>query len=299
MRLLRAILSLTPCTALPTMPATMPQISVRMLRVQGRPARVWRGGSGPALLLLHGGMGDARLHWEPVWERLAHSFTVAAPDLPGFGETAPLPSASFSAIADWVGELREVLGFPRLVLVGNSFGGGVARLYAAAQPVRVVRLVLVNGGALPKIPSWARKVMAAPRLSGWLFDFMRRQAFSRAGLKRLIADERLLTPEFVARSQAESVGFVRAMRESAFADLPPQQTPISPTLVLWGELDRQAPLASGRKLAASIPGATFRTIPNASHMPQLEQPEQFVTILREFCGRAMRDHYSVGSSLER
>lgn len=246
----------------------MPQISVRMLKVQGRPARVWRGGSGPALLLLHGGVGDARLHWEPVWEKLAHSFVVAAPDLPGFGETAPLPSASFSAFADWVGELREVLGFPRMVLMGNSFGGGVARLYAAAHPVRVVRLILVNGGVLPQIPGWARRLAALPRLSDWLLDFMRRQAFSRAGLKRLVGDE----------------------------SLPVRQTPTSPTLVLWGEQDRQAPLASGRKLAASLPGAAFRAIPNAGHMPQLEQPEQFVTILREFCGRGVGE---AGSAFER
>jgi pimeloyl-ACP methyl ester carboxylesterase len=244
----------------------MPHISVRMLKVQGRPARVWRGGSGPALLLLHGGAGDARRHWAPVWERLAHSFVVAAPDLPGFGETAPLPSASFGAFADWVGELREVLGFPRLVLVGNSFGGGVARLYAAAHPVRVIRLILVNGGALPQIPGWARRLAALPRLGDWLLNF-------------------------VARSQAESAGFARTM-----ADLPHPQTPTSPTLVLWGERDRQAPLASGRKLAASLPGAAFRVIPDAGHLPQLEQPEQFVTILREFCGRGVGE---AGPAIER
>ena len=262
----------------------MPQITSRNLTVQGRLARVWRGGSGPALLLLHGGIGDAQLHWETVWERLAHSFTVAAPDLPGFGETRPLPSASFGAFAEWVDELREVLGFPRLALVGNSFGGGVARLYAAAQPKRVTRLVLVNGGALPTIPGFAKGLMTLPHISDWLFELMRGQAFSRDGLKRLIFDERLLTPAFVARSQAASRGFVRAMRQAAFAGLPKDQMPRCATLVLWGERDRQAPLARGRALAATLPGATFQTIPNAGHLPQLEQPEHFTALVRAFCG---------------
>jgi len=263
----------------------MPQISVRMLRVQGRPARVWRGGSGPALLLLHGGMGDARLHWEPVWERLADSFTVAAPDLPGFGETIPLPIASFSAFAEWTASLMETLGFPRAALVGNSFGGGVARLTTAAHPARITRLVLVNGGALPSIPGWAKRLMAVPGASDWLFEFMRGRAFSRNGLKRLIYNEQLLTPEFVTRSQAASSGFVRAMRQAAFAGLPTHQTPACPTLVVWGEQDRQTSVARGRALASAIPGAAFQILPRAGHLPQLEQPAQFVALVREFCSQ--------------
>ncbi|MGH2523317.1 MAG: alpha/beta fold hydrolase, partial [Anaerolineales bacterium] len=203
----------------------MAQLSARTLKVQGRPARVWRGGSGPALLLLHGGIGDAQLHWETVWGRLADSFTVAAPDLPGFSGTDPLPVASFGAFAEWTAALMETLGFPRTALVGNSFGGGVARLAAAARPARITRLVLVNGGELPRVPRWARGLMNMPRVSDWLFEWMRRQAFSHNGLKRLIHDERLLTPEFVARSQATSMGFVQAMRQAAFAELPEAHTP--------------------------------------------------------------------------
>jgi pimeloyl-ACP methyl ester carboxylesterase len=260
----------------------MARLISRTLIVEGRPARVWRGGSGPTLLLVHGGLGDAQLHWEAVWEGLADSFTVAAPDLPGFGGTAPLPVASFGAFAEWLDSLMETLGFPRAVIVGNSFGGGVARLYAAAHPRRVVRLILVNGGRLPRVPSIVLKLMSIPRLSNWMFERMRRQSFSRAGLKRLIGNERLLTPEFLARTQAASAGFVAAMRQAAFAALPIEQTPGCPTLVLWGEWDRRAPLSKGRALAKEIPGAKFQPIPGAGHLPQLEQPTWFLSLVRDF-----------------
>lgn len=262
----------------------MGQVLERKLTVQERPARVWRGGSGPALLLLHGGFGDARLHWEPVWTALADSFTVAAPDLPGFGGTAPLPNASFSAFADWVSTLMETLGFPRSIVVGNSFGGGVARLYAAANPARVVRLILVNGGALPHIPGPARFLMRLPLVGDWTFEMIRRRTFSPAGLRPLFADNRRFTPDFIARSQKESRGFVRAMRQAALADMPARQTPLSPTLLLWGEADRFAPLSRARELAAVIPGAQLQSIP-AGHMPQIERPAEFVAAVRQFCGR--------------
>jgi hypothetical protein len=45
----------------------------------GRRVRLWRGGSGPPLLLLQGGMADAALHWRPVWEGLAERFEVEIP----------------------------------------------------------------------------------------------------------------------------------------------------------------------------------------------------------------------------
>ena len=261
----------------------MGKVIERRLIVQDRPARVWRGGSGPALLIIHGGLGDAQLHWETVWETLADSFTVAAPDLPGFGGTAPLPDASFGAFAGWIAALMETLGFPRAAVIGNSLGGGVARLYAACHPLRVTRLVLVNGGTLPRVPGFAKTLMRLPGLSRWAVEIMRRRTFSRAGLTPAFADNNQLTPDFLARAQKASTGFARAMRQAAFTDPPVQRTPLSPTLILWGEADRFAPLAQARSLAAAIPGAILQTIPDAGHMPQRDQPAEFVAAVRQFC----------------
>lgn len=261
----------------------MTQITCQSLNVQSRPARLWSGGQGSALLLIHGGMGDARLHWEPVWEALAQTFTVAAPDLPGFGATAPLPTSSFEGFANWTVALMDTLGWPTAALVGNSFGGGVARLAAAAYPARITRLVLANGGFLPSVPALLKTLLRQRWLSDWMMDMMRAQVFSRNGLKQLMGDERFLTPDFVARSQAESRGFVGAMREAAFAGGPPLKTPSAPTLILWGQRDRFAPLKRGRTLISEMPRAEWQEVPNAGHLPQLEQPAEFVAAVRAFC----------------
>jgi pimeloyl-ACP methyl ester carboxylesterase len=122
-----------------------------------------------------------------------------------------------------------------------------------------------------------------PGLGDWLIERMRRQAVSPSGLRRFVYDQRLLTPEFIRQSQAASYEFVRVMRRMMVAELPQAQTPTCPTLVLWGERDRWAPLANGRRLKAQIPGAFFQTIPQAGHLPQIEQPAACRDAIRRFC----------------
>ena len=55
-----------------------------------------------------------------------------------------------------------------------------------------------------------------------------------------------------------------------------------PTRIIWGEHDGIVKPAYGKAYAAAIPGAVMQTIPGAGHYPQLEQPEAFMTALREF-----------------
>src|SRR5688500_5952830 len=102
----------------------MAGIYSQLLTVQDRPARVWRGGAGKPLVLIHGGFGDASTHWRWCWNDLADAFAVYAPDLPGFGGmTAALPMASYQAFVDWTLALLDSLQLAQVALAGNSFGG--------------------------------------------------------------------------------------------------------------------------------------------------------------------------------
>ena len=104
----------------------------------------WQGGEGRELVLIHGMFGD-HLDWEPVLEPLSRSFRVTAPDLPGFG-ASPRNSRHRYDAELFVNAIREVTGGRRVTLVGNSFGGQVAMLYALAHPECVSALVLVSSG---------------------------------------------------------------------------------------------------------------------------------------------------------
>jgi 3-oxoadipate enol-lactonase len=108
-------------------------------------ARLWydEAGSGPALLLLHGGLGDSGL-WEPVVPFLAERFRTIRTDLRFFGRSTG-PAAPWSWVDDVVGVL-DALELERAALVGLSLGGKLALDVAVAHPERLWALVHVAGG---------------------------------------------------------------------------------------------------------------------------------------------------------
>jgi pimeloyl-ACP methyl ester carboxylesterase len=117
----------------------------------GEGTMAWRAwGSGPAVLLVHGGAGSWR-HWVRNVAALSREHTVVAPDLPGLGDSArapdPIDAASVAAI---VSEgLDTVIGSDAAVHVaGFSFGGVIAGLVAANAAARTRSLTLIGSGGL-------------------------------------------------------------------------------------------------------------------------------------------------------
>jgi pimeloyl-ACP methyl ester carboxylesterase len=261
----------------------MAQINPELIRIAARQVRVWRGGSGAKLLLLHGGFGDAQWHWQTVWETLGDSFQVVAPDLPRFGSTVELPNLSLAELVEWLARVQELVGMQNAAVVGNSFGAALARLYAAAHPERVNRLILVDGGHIARLPKFARVLGGAEFLTP-MFEWVRRQTFSENGIRRAFGNPAHATPEVIRASQAASYGFVALMRQVVVSEPPASRTPPQPTLLVWGERDRLLPLARASKIAAEIPQAQLAVIKNAGHVPQLEDALSFVKIVRDFCG---------------
>lgn len=130
-------------------------------RIAGRSAKVqtpcgptskmvWRRwGSGPHLVLVHGGAGSW-MHWIKNVEALAESHTVWAPDIPGFGES-DLPGENLDADTLFpyvLSGLKDLLQGEEFDLVGFSFGGLIAALIAAERPHKLRRLVLVSVAAM-------------------------------------------------------------------------------------------------------------------------------------------------------
>jgi 3-oxoadipate enol-lactonase len=97
-------------------------------------------GSGPAVLLLHAGIGDRRM-WDAQFPPFAEHFTVIRFDARGFGETRK-PDAPFAPYADAIA-LLDHLGISRAHFVGVSMGSQTAIEAAIAAPERVSALVAV------------------------------------------------------------------------------------------------------------------------------------------------------------
>ncbi len=258
-------------------------VSQQTIAIEGRRAKFWLGGTGKPLVLLHGGLGDARQHWQPTFAALADRFQILAPDLPGFGVSDPLPMPGYQSYLSWITYLLELLniGGP-VVLMGNSFGATLARLYTAENTSYVSRLVLIDGGHITDANGCLRAFFRVPGLNSLAFEVSRQIGYSTRSLKRAIKDEALLTPDFIANARAASHGFVAAMKQIGLSSTPTLRTPTCPTFVVWGEADRLSLPTAGQQIAAEIPGAKFGLIANAAHLPQIEQPTAFHALVNPF-----------------
>jgi len=108
----------------------MIDISSRHIKVEGHDVHYFTAGKGDPVVVIHGGGGDART-WLRNIEELSSSYTVYAPDLPGYGDSQPLNGRYYiPELTDFLDDFSDNLGLERFHLVGHSLGGGVALNYA-------------------------------------------------------------------------------------------------------------------------------------------------------------------------
>jgi pimeloyl-ACP methyl ester carboxylesterase len=243
-------------------------------------------GSGPAIVLLHAGVADRRMwraHLEPL---AAAGYRAVAVDLPGFGE---MPELEDSVAWALVTQTMDGLGLDLAVLVGNSWGGGVALRTAAVAPHRVSGLVLVSARPFGAPPS--------PQLAH--ASSSEEEAFNRGDLDGAV--EAVLeawtlpeSPPAVRELVAEMQR--RALELQSGTDEPREPPdPLSdgpgilaafdiPALILDGEHDMPDFHDAADLLAGGLPKATRVTIPGAGHLSPLETPQAFRELLLAFLG---------------
>jgi len=251
----------------------------RILTLNGQRARVWSGGSGPAVLLLHGGIGDAEQHWGTIWHELAARHTVIAPDLPGMGASEAIERLDWNAMFTWLDAVLEAYGVTSTDCVGNSFGGALARLYAANRPQTVRRTTLVNGGMVPIVPAFAKAIMRTRFIWAPLDWLSRKFLFSRFGLSIMVHQKHVLSDAFIAGAQRHAQGFSSLMLGLFTGNLPAQLRATTPPSLIWGAEDRSAPRKIADRIAAETSAGAPTMLSGSGHMPQLEGPAEFVSAL--------------------
>ncbi len=240
----------------------------------------WRGGKGRTVVLLQGGMADAGFHWSSVRDALAKHYDVIAPDLPGFGRSQAISRANWKSLSQWLAGFLDQVKVDRAAIVGNSFGGTLARAFASERPSRVTHLVCVNGGQFIRLPTPVRLYLRTP-MGALMWKSRNRGTMNEAAIRNMFADPNFLTDEQVARCIESSPALFKILR-GCLSSRPPAKPTEAPTLILWGADDHHTPLASAEALQRELRGSRIVTIPGAGHLPQLEQPAAFVTHLREF-----------------
>lgn len=246
----------------------------------------------PAILMLHG--FGASLHTWEDWARLLETdHRVIRFDLPGFGLTGPDPTGDYTD-ARSIAVLRALmdhLGVQRATLIGSSMGGRIAWAFAAAQPDRVAKLVLVapDGFASPGIAYGRRQEV--PMLMH-LLPYTLPRSMLRANLATAYADPARMTDATVQRSYdlMRAPGVRRAIIARMEQMVLPEPEPLlrritAPTLLLWGEQDRMIPIANAQDYLAALPDARLVALPDIGHVPMEEAPAETIGPLRDFLAR--------------
>lgn len=251
-------------------------------------------GSGPPLLLLHG-IPSSRELWWPVVERLAGSFTCITPDLPGLGQSPPLPEGSHDLddIAAALEALRAWLGIERWAVAGHDAGATVAVHYAAGHPERVTRLALLAPPVYPELrPPWFFRLLRAPVIGPLAAPAAVPLLFG-PGLRGILAGGGEGLGPVLASFAAPFRGWrgarrlVRLLRWgdpatvlSRTAALLPRIA--APTLILHGRRDGAIPAAFSERAAREIPGARA-VFYDSGHFLPLDLPAEVAEQLRRHC----------------
>lgn len=243
-------------------------------------------GSGDTLVLIPG-LGGSTRQLAQIGETLRSDYRVVLVDPRGAGQSdkpdisydAPLLAADVVAVLDQIAE-------PLAHLVGISFGGMIAQELAIRQPSRVRSLVLASSYAASD--SWTDRMWEVRenmiRRLGMAdhFRLALMFLFSPRTFQTEAATVQAIEAAF-AGSPPDPVAYLRQLQFCRTHDSRDRLSSIrAPTLVVTGAEDILSSPLQGRELAAGIPGAAYREIPEASHLFMLSQPNFFAGIVRDF-----------------
>jgi pimeloyl-ACP methyl ester carboxylesterase len=256
-------------------------------------------GSGRPLLLIHG-FGASTFTWRRVAPDLARDHRVIAVDLKGFGQSDKPFDSRYSIYdqAELLAQLIEEKDLRDLTLVGHSYGGGIALLLALEADGRLQgrlsRLVLLDSIAYPQnIPVFFR-MLDVPVVSQFGIRMVPPSVQTRVALRIAYFDDSKITAEDVEAYAAplKTAAGKHAIIHSARQIIPEDIATLSeryktmelPTLILWCDHDRIVPLEVGLKLRRTLPNSTIRLVEDCGHMPQEEQPDRTLELMRGFLG---------------
>ncbi len=256
------------------------------VEVDGAALQVFRGGSGPPLLVLHD--CEVMPEWHPYHEALGRSFSVAAPSHPGFGASErPDGMESVEDLAYLYLDFLDTLGPEPVTLLGLGLGGWIAAEMAVRCSHRLRRLVLagpvgikVSGPTEPDILETFVLTRQQILEAGWHNPGLGEERMKLPGTPDLPAEE-LLT---LLRNRESAVRYTW----KPFMHNPNLRRWLRritvPTLLIWGGSDGIVSTDYGRAFQQSMPGAGLQVIPEAGHYPYLERPDAFVEAVAGFAG---------------
>ena len=271
------------------------------ITVDGKPVFVSEAGTGPAVVMLHGGGPGASgvSNYTRNIGALAEHFHVIVPDMPGYGRSVKGVDHRdpFGYLAHMIRGLIDELGIETADLVGNSYGGAAALRLALDTPQRVGKLVLMGPGGIGTtrgLPTQGLKALLSyyggdgpsrDKLAAFIRTYL---VYDGAAVPEDLIDLRYqasIDPEVIADPPLRRPSGPTALRtlwrmdltrDSRLKDLR------TPTLVLWGRDDKVNRPSGGPMLFSMLPNAQLVMTSQTGHWMQWERAELFNRLAIEF-----------------
>ena len=251
----------------------------------------------PSIVLMHGGPGMDHMVFRPALDRLSVHAQVIYIDHRACGRSQSGAEASWNLDqwADDLAELIRLLGIPRPIVLGTSFGGMVAQRFAARHPDRLSGLVLMCTAARAAV---AETCEAMTALGGAEAGQVARRFFTDIEAPGAIENYlrtclplysyRTPDPAVLARVQTNEKVMLHFLRPGGefhtvdlFHDL---QATTAPTLVIYGKNDPVRPRALAEELLEQL-GVDRKQLvglESCSHFAEQDAPEQIIAAIRQF-----------------
>ena len=249
-------------------------------------------GSGPDLVLLHGGEygASAEITWRANIDALAQRFHVVAPDLLGWGLTDKLYSFSDPAglRIKHLQRFLETLGIGKAFFVGNSAGGGLALRASVRRPspLQIQKMVTICGNAsvfktnsqadlenyTPSLENMKKIVALLYHDFKWQTDENIRERYECSiipGAWESLSAARLRSPAHQVRSTTEE--FVKQLSQLTI-----------PLLIMSCEHDPLNQSDWDVNFQKIVPGSKIHRFMHSAHEPQIEETQEFNRVLTEF-----------------
>lgn len=217
-------------------------------------------GEGYPIILLHG-WGASLRTFDKLSRDLSSLYRVYSIDLPGFGDSEIGVPLSVSEVADLINQFCKMLQLEKPIILGHSYGGRVAIVYASRYPVH--KLILVSAAGIKQ------KLKISKKIKIRIYKTF----------KKLHIPVKMGSSDYQNADNVKRIMLVQAVNQ----DLKEEMKKIHvPTLMLYGKDDLVTPLSLAEEIKHHIKDSVLVELEDCAHFPYLDRPSYFTLVLMSF-----------------
>lgn len=256
----------------------------KFIQINGNKIRYLESGTSENTMVLVHGLGASAERWNKIIPLFSDDYHVVVPDLIGFGHSdKPLVDYTPEFFSKFLDQFFINAKIECPILIGSSLGGQISAEYAASNPEKIKKLILVSPAGIMK--------QSTPALDAYIMAALYPNAQSAKNAFELMEGsgkevEEEIVDTFVARMKTPNakLAFMSTLLglKNSKAITTKLQSISAPTLLIWGSNDPVIPVDYAEKFVSAIPDCNFFRMDGCGHTPYVQDPHTFSSKVMDF-----------------